>query len=128
VKTIEARSKRTNKNVELVHIYAALQRIDPDEKALIAAELGINVDALPQGVLVGTVESVCYEPSVPEHSQFACSAISETTGGFAWPLKNPRRISEDLIRNIHEVAPVAELDGDELGYLLGRLAETKRRV
>jgi hypothetical protein len=29
----------------------------------------------------------------------------------------------DLIRNIHEVA---ELDGDELGYLLGTIAEAKR--
>ena len=36
--------------------------------------------------------------------------------------------SEDLIRNIHGVAPVAELDGDELGWLLGRVAEIKRRV
>ena len=36
--------------------------------------------------------------------------------------------SEDLIKNIHNVAPVAELDGDEIGYLLGRIAETKRRV
>jgi hypothetical protein len=36
--------------------------------------------------------------------------------------------SEDLIRNIHGVARVAELDGDELGYMLGRVAETKRQV
>jgi hypothetical protein len=36
--------------------------------------------------------------------------------------------SEDLIRNIHGVARVAELDGDELGYLLGRVAETMRQV
>ena len=31
----------------------------------------------------------------------------------------------DLIRNIHGIADVAELDGDELGYLLGRVAEIK---
>lgn len=31
----------------------------------------------------------------------------------------------DLIRNIHGVAAVAELDGDEVGYLLGRVAEIK---
>ena len=31
----------------------------------------------------------------------------------------------DLIRNIHGVAGVAELDGDELGYLLGKVAEIK---
>jgi hypothetical protein len=31
----------------------------------------------------------------------------------------------DLLRNIHGVAEVAELDGDEVGYLLGRVAEIK---
>ncbi len=35
--------------------------------------------------------------------------------------------SEDLLRNIHGVAPVAELDGDEIGYLVGRVAEIKRQ-
>lgn len=32
----------------------------------------------------------------------------------------------DLIRNIHGIAEVAELDGDKAGYLLGRIAEIKR--
>jgi hypothetical protein len=35
--------------------------------------------------------------------------------------------SEDLLKNIHGVAPVAELDGDEIGYLVGRVAEIKRQ-
>jgi hypothetical protein len=35
--------------------------------------------------------------------------------------------SENLLRNIHGVAAVAELDGDDLGYLLGKVAEIKRR-
>jgi hypothetical protein len=35
--------------------------------------------------------------------------------------------SEDLLRNIHGVAPVAELDGDEIGYLVGKVAEIKRQ-
>ena len=35
--------------------------------------------------------------------------------------------SEDLIRNIHGVAPVAELDGDEIGYLVAKVAEIKRQ-
>ncbi|AWM39829.1 hypothetical protein C1280_24360 [Gemmata obscuriglobus] len=35
--------------------------------------------------------------------------------------------SEDLLRNIHGVAPVAELDGDEIGYLVGKVAELKRQ-
>ena len=35
--------------------------------------------------------------------------------------------SEDLIRNIHGVAAVAELDGDEVGYLVAKVAEIKRQ-
>ena len=32
----------------------------------------------------------------------------------------------DLIRNLHGIAEVAGLDGDELGYLLGKVAEARR--
>ena len=35
--------------------------------------------------------------------------------------------SEDLIKNIHGVAPVADLDGDEVGYLVAKVAEIKRQ-
>jgi hypothetical protein len=35
--------------------------------------------------------------------------------------------SEDLIKNIHGVASVAELDGDEVGYLVAKVAEIKRQ-
>ena len=35
--------------------------------------------------------------------------------------------SADLIKNIHGVAPVAELDGDEIGFLVGKIAEIKRQ-
>jgi hypothetical protein len=33
----------------------------------------------------------------------------------------------DLLGNVHGVAEVAELDGDERGYLLGKVAELKRQ-
>jgi hypothetical protein len=35
--------------------------------------------------------------------------------------------TEDLIRNIHGVAAVAELDGDEVGFLVAKVAEIKRQ-
>lgn len=35
--------------------------------------------------------------------------------------------TDDLIRNIHGVAAVAELDGDEVGYLVAKVAEIKRK-
>ena len=34
---------------------------------------------------------------------------------------------DDLLRNLHGVAKVAEPDGDELGYLLAKVAEIKRQ-
>ncbi len=34
---------------------------------------------------------------------------------------------DDLIRKIHGVALVAELDGDEVGYLVVKVAKIKRR-
>ena len=36
--------------------------------------------------------------------------------------------SVDLLRNIHGVAPVADLDGDEIGYLVGKIAGIKRQA
>ena len=39
--------------------------------------------------------------------------------------KGFRCFETDLIRNIHSVAAVAELDGDEVGYLLGQVAKLK---
>jgi hypothetical protein len=35
--------------------------------------------------------------------------------------------SEDLLRNIHGIGVVAALDGDEVGYLVGKVAEIKRQ-
>src|SRR5271157_5351271 len=56
-KTIEVRSKRTHLR-ERVFIYAGLNRIEPAEEARITQEFEIDVDGLPRGVLVGTVEIV----------------------------------------------------------------------
>jgi hypothetical protein len=33
----------------------------------------------------------------------------------------------NLVKNVHGVAKVAELDGDEVGYLVGKIAEIKRQ-
>jgi hypothetical protein len=35
--------------------------------------------------------------------------------------------TEDLLRNIHGVAEVAGLDGDEIGFLVAKVAEIKRQ-
>ncbi len=54
IKTAEQRSRAT-KIRGRIHIYAALGR-DPQDEADCEADYGIDVDSLPRGVIVGTVE------------------------------------------------------------------------
>ena len=60
-KTIEVRSQRTHVR-ERVYIYAGRNRIEGEEEARIADQFGIDVDALPRGVLVG---SKSWSASIP---------------------------------------------------------------
>lgn len=85
-KTIEVRSRRTNIR-ERVHIYAGRNRIEPEEEARFAAQFGIDVDALPRGVLVGTVEIVGCRPLEMSDSREACFRIDRAAGFFAWLLE-----------------------------------------
>jgi hypothetical protein len=55
VKTTEYRNRAT-KIRGRIYIYAALGRCDASDEAQVAAEFGINVDSLPRGVIVGSVE------------------------------------------------------------------------
>jgi hypothetical protein len=89
-KIIEVRSRRTNLR-ERVYIYAALNRIEPQEEARIAAQFGIDVDGLPRGVLVGTVQIVGCMRLKPDDSQAACFEITETDGLYGWLLARPKR-------------------------------------
>jgi len=89
-KTIEVRSRRTNIR-ERVHLYAGKNRIEADEEARIAAEFGIDVDGLPRGKLVGTVEIVGCRPLDVDDSLAACFKIDQADGFFAWLLLRPER-------------------------------------
>ena len=55
IKTTEQRSRPTTIRGR-IYIYAALGRSHPDDEAECEADYGIDVDSLPRGVIVGTVE------------------------------------------------------------------------
>jgi len=55
IKTIETRSRPT-KIRRRIWIYAAIGKCDPADKLWCELEHGIDVDSLPRGVIVGTVE------------------------------------------------------------------------
>jgi hypothetical protein len=89
-KTIEVRSKMTHLR-ERVYIYAGQSRIDTEEETRIAAQYGINVDGLPRGVLVGTVEIVGCRHLAKSDSEAACFEIEGGSGLYAWVLDRPQR-------------------------------------
>jgi hypothetical protein len=89
-KIIEVRSRRTHLR-ERVFIYAGFNRIEPHEEVRIAQEYGIDVDDLPRGVLVGTVEIVGCLPLQISDSKGACFEIAETHGFYGWLLARPEQ-------------------------------------
>jgi hypothetical protein len=103
-KIIEVRSRRTNLR-ERVYIYAGLNRIEPEEEARIAVRYGIDVDGLPRGVLVGTVQIVGCMPLKSDDSPAACFEITDTDGLYAWLLARPQRV-EDPMRPKNQPQPM----------------------
>jgi hypothetical protein len=103
-KTIEVRSRRTSLR-ERVFIYAALNRIEPQEEARIADQFGIDVDGLPRGVLVGTVQIVGCMPLKQDDGQVACFEIAEIDGYYGWLLARPQR-TEELVKPKNQPQPM----------------------
>ena len=103
-KIIEVRSRRTHLR-ERVFIYAAFNRIEPQEEVRIAQEYGIDVDDLPRGVLVGTVVIVGCQPLQQDDSQAACFEITETHGFYGWLLARPQR-AEELVKPKNQPQPM----------------------
>ena len=89
-KTIEVRPKATPLR-ERIYVYASKSRIEEREEARIAAQYGIDVDALPRGVLVGTIEIVRCRPLERSDGKAACFEIDDGAAFYAWMLDRPER-------------------------------------
>jgi hypothetical protein len=81
VKVKEYRSRATSFRGRVL-LYATLNRVSPGVEHDVARKYRLDVEGLPRGVLVGTVEIYGCEPC-PE-------------GGFAWLLRKPERLKEPL--------------------------------
>ena len=103
-KTIEVRSRRTILR-ERVYIYAGLNRIEPQEEVRIADQFGIDVDGLPRGVLVGTVQIIGCQPLQRDDSPAACFEITETDGFYGWLVARPQR-TEELVKPTRQPQPM----------------------
>ena len=80
-KAIEYRSFQTDVR-GIVYIYASATRYDARNEREIQAEVGMNLDSLPRGVILGTVDV------------YDCQQGS--AGNFEWLLRSPSRLAKPL--------------------------------
>ncbi|MFK7776704.1 MAG: ASCH domain-containing protein [Gimesia sp.] len=95
IKTIEIRSSQTRIRGP-IYIYASkkLAKTVYADKAVEKAE--IDVEELPRGVLIGTVEIVDSFPVNQKHATASGVPAEILAGKFGWKLVNPQRL-QDLI-------------------------------
>lgn len=91
IKTIEVRSINT-KIRERFYIYASLGRVWEEDEVRIQRAYDIDVDGLPRGVIVGTVELVDCRQLKRADSAGTGFRVTDTDGQFAWCLARPERV------------------------------------
>lgn len=89
-KTIEVRSQPTKLRGS-IYIYAAKKVSNIADAQSAADTATLNIDALPRGMVVGTVEIVNCRPASPNDVGRSCVSPELLVGQYAWELRNPFR-------------------------------------
>ncbi len=95
IKTIEVRSSDTNVRGP-IYVYSSKKLADIPAAARAIAAHQLDIDALPLGVLVGTVEIVGSQKCRAGDSAAACVPGELLKGRYGWKLANPRRLETVL--------------------------------
>ena len=94
-KTIEVRSFNTRQR-GTIYIYASKKLSEHPAAHEAARKHGVDLDSLPLGVIVGTVDLVDSCACTADDAVAACLPKSHVEGQIGWKLGNPRRFSEPL--------------------------------
>jgi hypothetical protein len=94
-KTIEVRSTSTAQR-GTIYVYSSKKfaEIEAADRAISQHEL--ELDSLPRGLIVGTVDIVNCRPCTANDATQACVPKSYLQNHFAWELSNPQRFDEPL--------------------------------
>jgi hypothetical protein len=94
-KTIEIRSTMTNQRGH-IYVYAS-RKASPLPCALVAAaEHQLQIEQLPRGVILGTVELMDARPAKASDALAACVPAEILAHRQAWILQNPSRLKQEL--------------------------------
>ncbi|MBL8851632.1 MAG: ASCH domain-containing protein [Planctomycetaceae bacterium] len=95
IKTIEVRAVPTNVR-GTIYLYASRT---PGAGEIVQAALdrhGLDVESLPRGELVGTVELDGCRKCTAADARAACVPVDVVRDRYGWVLKNPRRLESPL--------------------------------
>jgi hypothetical protein len=95
VKTIEVRSQPTQIRGK-IYLYASQRGSTLPAASAAAARQGLDVESLPKGLLIGTVEILDARPCTPADAAAACLPADLLTGRQAWLLGQPQRLPRPL--------------------------------
>lgn len=95
VKTVEVRSQSTNIR-GTIYLYASKKFATHAAVADAVEKHALDLDRLPLGVLVGTVEIVDAVPCRPGDAEASCVSTAELKDRVGWRLKNPVRFDVPL--------------------------------
>jgi hypothetical protein len=91
IKTLEIRSQPTRqRGTVYLYISKRTSRLPAAETA--ARRLGVEIESLPSGLLVGTVDIVNCRPCRPGDQQGACVPAELLANQFAYELDRPHRL------------------------------------
>lgn len=93
IKTIEVRSQNTQQR-GTIYLYASKKLSDLPGCEDLARQNGFDLDVMPRGMVVGTVDLVSSEPCRSRDATAACVSRSYLDGHFSWRLENPQRLAE----------------------------------
>jgi hypothetical protein len=95
VKTIEVRSLHTRQR-GTIYIYASKRPSNRPAADEAVQKHAIEIDALPKGLILGTVDLVDSRPCAKADAERACVPPADLEGRFGWQLENPQRFDEPL--------------------------------
>jgi hypothetical protein len=95
IKTLEIRSRPTRQR-GLIYLYASKRPSPLPAAAAVARRHEIDIESLPLGLLVGTVNLVDCRPSRSRDKEAACLPAPLLEGQFAWELSEARPLAVPL--------------------------------
>ena len=94
-KTLEIRSRATEVRGP-IFVYAAKTYSDLPELEEVLTREDVDLNPLPRGVLVGTVEIAGCRRATPADAAASCVPERELVDRYAWELANPVRFAEPV--------------------------------